>query len=218
MRIRIRTLRLVAIISLSVVIGVDIQPAESQTLYAIHGKRGVVTFTSRKPAAGVKYRTIVAKRPRSSIFIRAQGSIGRPVKSAYDGMIKQVAMAHDLDPALVKAVVHAESSFNPFATSHKGAMGLMQLMPATAERFGVKNAYHPEENLKGGAKYLKMLLERYSGDLRLALAAYNAGENVVDRLRAVPPYSETQGYVRRVQGFLKVYRCAETTGNDNCRA
>ena len=95
-------------------------------------------------------------------------------------------------------------------------MGLMQLMPKTAFRFGVRNAYEPTQNVMGGAKYLKWLVARYNGDLRLALAAYNAGEGAVDQIRAIPPYSETQSYVRKVLSALEVYRCADS-GNQSCK-
>lgn len=188
----------------------------AEPLYVVKSSRGVVTFTSRKPSKGVGYTTFSSKRPKYSRFITIRGSLPRAVKSDYDALIKRVANDHLLEPALVKAVVHAESGFNPYATSHKGAMGLMQLMPGTAERFGVENAYHPEENVQGGVKYLRLLVDRYQGNLRLVLAAYNAGERVVDRLQEVPPYKETQVYVGRVLKYLKVYRCADA-GQTNCK-
>ena len=116
-----------------------------------------------------------------------------------------MAQVHRLNPALAKAVVHVESAFRSKARSPKGAMGLMQLMPATARRFGVNDPYHPQQNLRGGMKYLRFLLDRYRGDLRLALSAYNAGEGAVDRFGGVPPYRETQEYVRRVMRMYRQY-------------
>ncbi len=197
------------------------EQAWGEGLYKVYGSRGSITFTSVKPRGKTRYETVRLPNPKYSSILSHSGYLPRPVKSEYDFMISEVADEHSLEPALVKAVVHAESSFNPFATSHKGAMGLMQLMPQTAKRFGVKNAYHPLDNLSAGARYLKWLLERYNGNLRLALAAYNAGEGVVDRLREVPPYAETQGYVRKVLSFVELYRCTQIgkveTVKDGCR-
>ena len=139
------------------------------------------------------------------------------MRSKYDGLIRNVAKAHQVEPAIVKAVVHVESTFNPRATSPKGAMGLMQLMPTTAKRFGVKNAYLPRANVRGGVKYLKFLLKRYRGNIKLALAAYNAGEGAVDRVGAIPPYRETQSYVRKVLKMIKIYRCMDL-GKKHCGA
>jgi len=118
----------------------------------------------------------------------------------FAGEIAAAAERHDLNPRLVAAVVGAESAFQARAVSHKGARGLMQLMPATALRFGVApgELFEPERNLEAGARYLRWLIDRYDGALHLALAAYNAGEGAVDRYRGVPPYRETRRYVLRV--------------------
>lgn len=120
------------------------------------------------------------------------------VPAAVDELIAELAPRFSLDPKLVRAVVAAESNFNPRAQSHKGAQGLMQLIPATATRFGVKNVWDPKENLVGGMRYLASLLAYYRGDLTRVLAAYNAGEVAVDRYRGIPPYAETRVYVARV--------------------
>ena len=109
-----------------------------------------------------------------------------------------MAPRFDLDPALVLEVVRAESNFDPRARSHKGALGLMQLIPATARRFGVEDPFEPSQNLRGGMAYLRWLMTRVDGDLRLALAGYNAGEAAVERHRGVPPYAETRAYVGRI--------------------
>ena len=106
----------------------------------------------------------------------------------------------------MRAIMHAESAFNPNALSRAGAQGLMQLMPATARRFGVANAYDPTQNIHGGVEYLAWLLKRYNNDLVLAAAGYNAGEGAVDRHKGVPPYSETQRYVQRVAVLAERYR------------
>jgi len=112
--------------------------------------------------------------------------------------LRNAAEQNRLDPALMQAVVCAESGGNPAAASPKGAQGLMQLMPATARRLGVQNTFDVKANLDGGARYLRFLLERYSGDLPRSLAAYNAGENAVDASGGIPPYAETQAYVRKI--------------------
>src|SRR5690606_11256539 len=111
-----------------------------------------------------------------------------------------------VEEAVVRAIMHAESAFNPNALSRAGAQGLMQLMPATARRFGVVNAYDPSQNIQGGVEYLAWLLKRFNGDLTLAAAGYNAGEGAVDRHKGVPPYSETQRYVQRVAVLAERYR------------
>jgi hypothetical protein len=117
-------------------------------------------------------------------------------------LVREAAERHNVDPALVRAVIETESNWNPAATSRKGAVGLMQLIPTTAQRFGVNDAYNPQQNVDAGVRYLKTLLERYNGNLDLALAAYNAGEGAVDRAHGVPSYRETKNYVQKVQnGF-----------------
>lgn len=115
-----------------------------------------------------------------------------------DRIVREAAERHKLDPALVKAVVNTESGWNPRAISNKGAVGLMQLIPGTAHRFGVRNLLDPAQNVEGGASYLKSLLDRYNGDLTKSLAAYNAGEGAVDGSGGVPAYAETQRYVQKV--------------------
>ena len=114
-------------------------------------------------------------------------------------LVSDAAERHQVDPALVRAVIETESNWNPAAVSRKGALGLMQLIPTTAQRFGANNALSPKQNVDAGVKYLKTLLERYNGNLDLALAAYNAGEGAVDRAHGVPAFRETRNYVQKVQ-------------------
>lgn len=121
-------------------------------------------------------------------------------------LVRELAPYYALDPRLVLALVEAESSFDPNARSHKNAQGLMQLIPATAERFGVRDVWDPEQNLRGGMAYLRWLLDRFDGDLELALAGYNAGEGAVERHGGIPPYRETRAYVARIVGRLQASR------------
>ena len=124
----------------------------------------------------------------------------------YAATISAAAQRYALDPALLKAVIHAESGFDPFAVSKAGAQGLMQIMPATAERLALADPFHPGNNVLSGSKLLRRLLDRYQQDETLALAAYNAGENAVEEYQGVPPYAETQEYVHKVRNFKTQYR------------
>lgn len=120
-------------------------------------------------------------------------------------MISRFSREYRLHPALIRAVIKAESDFDPRAVSRAGAIGLMQLMPQTAVRLDVRDLYNPEDNIGGGTKYLRQLLDRFRGDLPLALAAYNAGEHVVDRYRTIPPINETRRYVRKVLRYYRIF-------------
>lgn len=141
-----------------------------------------------------------AKRPSSSRSgLRARAS-------EYDSLIVTKARQLGLEPALLKAIIHIESAFDATAVSPKGATGLMQLMPDTAKRYGVTDRFNPVQSLEGGGKYMRDLLLMFNYDTRLALAAYNAGENAVTRYQGVPPYQETQEYVELVLRMLDLYR------------
>ena len=119
-------------------------------------------------------------------------------RNQYATEIREIASRHRVDPTLVESVIRAESAFNPTAVSRTGARGLMQLMPKTAMALGVRDSFNPRENIDGGVRHLRYLLDRYPGNLPLAVAAYNAGEGAVDAYRGIPPYAETQQYVQRV--------------------
>lgn len=124
--------------------------------------------------------------------------------AAYEHIIREAAAANELEPEFLRAVISVESAFNPRAVSRAGARGLMQLMPQTAKRFGVRDSFDPRQNIHGGARYLRVLVERFANDMELVVAAYNAGENAVERYgRSIPPYRETRQYVPRV---LNLYR------------
>jgi len=130
-----------------------------------------------------------------------------------DEAVAQIAKRHDLPPQLIHSVIKVESNYNPHAISNKGALGLMQLIPSTARRFGVSDAFNPVQNIEGGAKYLRYLLDLYGGDYPLALAAYNAGEGAVTKYGGVPPYAETQNYVISVgRQFQQAKKAADAKG------
>ena len=169
---------------------------------------GVVHYTNRRPAgqrAEVLFsymETCYACAVSSSVDFN---SVGLNL-TAYVDEVRAAAALHGVEEAFVRAVIHAESAFNLKALSNKGAQGLMQLMPATAERFGVTDPFSARDNIHGGTAYLAWLLKRFDGDFRLAAAGYNAGEGAVDRFSGVPPYAETQVFVERVGILLERYR------------
>jgi len=125
--------------------------------------------------------------------------------NGYDRLIHRMARTHQVEPALIKAVMHVESAFNPHAVSDKGAQGLMQVMPETGQRYGADDLFDPVQNVRAGVMYLKDLQRMFKNNTRLVLAAYNAGENAVLRYRGVPPYDETRGYVVKVAKMQRHY-------------
>lgn len=127
------------------------------------------------------------------------------VRTRFDALIESVARRHGVDPALVKAIVQAESAFDPNAVSRSGARGLMQVLPETASRFSVENLLDPHQNLKAGVQYLKHLIDLFDGNVTMAVAAYNAGPSRVRRYRGVPPFSETRNYLTKVMGLRFAY-------------
>ena len=178
-------------------------------------KDGVRHYTSAKPkGAGsvASVRTIKYSFIETCFACGAAPGVNfgtlRLNTSAYQAEIAAAAREFGVEEAIVRAIIHAESSYNPMALSHAGAQGLMQLMPATARRFGVTNSYDASQNIRGGVQYLSWLLKRFNGNLTLAAAGYNAGEGAVDRHGGVPPYQETQRYVVRVGVLADRYRGA----------
>ena len=161
--------------------------------YSYVDQKGVHHYTNIPPTDKkykLKWRTKKAS-------VKPNGIYNYP--KSYEKDILRAAKQHDVDPDLVKAVIKVESNFNSSAISRKGAMGIMQLMPDTAEGYSVDNPFNPKENIDGGTKYLKKLIEMFGGDLKLALAAYNAGENAVIKYGfRIPPYNETIDYVEKV--------------------
>jgi soluble lytic murein transglycosylase-like protein len=187
-----------------------VAPLRAQITSAVdeHGKRLFVNADSPKPRHGSTISFPRAASPAapelsaSNLSEVRAGSSANDTLGATDGkldrIVRDAAARHNMDPALVKAVISTESGWNSQAVSRKGAVGLMQLIPGTAQRFGVGNPFDPAQNVEGGTTYLKSLLDRYNNDLPKTLAAYNAGEGAVDRSGGVPRYPETQRYVQKV--------------------
>jgi hypothetical protein len=151
------------------------------------------------------HRAFIPPRARALRFFRRPPTSHAPIEAAFDELILSTARSFGVDPALVKAVMAAESNFEKSAVSRVGAQGLMQLMPTTAREMGVVSPFVPSDNIRGGVRYLSEMLDRY-GDVKFALAAYNAGPRAVDRHGGIPPYPETRAYVKRVLGFYREYQ------------
>ncbi|HEX5130125.1 MAG TPA: lytic transglycosylase domain-containing protein [Usitatibacter sp.] len=181
-------------------------------IYMFKDERGVVHFTNI-PNGDKRYK-MVRKEESTSDYTRAAGMPQYVLPTAelirqYSAIIESAAKAHGVETALVHAVITAESGYNPRAVSRAGAQGIMQLMPDTARRFGVRNSFDAVQNIQGGVKYLRELLTMFNGNRELALAAYNAGENAVIRAgNRIPPYAETMHYVPKVLGFYRKFQTA----------
>ena len=161
----------------------------------LHGGRGPV---STQPFFMEPFRLEALS---SSLELRRQ----------FEGIVRSASYRYDVDPYLVLGMIRVESNFNAYAVSHKGAKGLMQLMPGTARLHKVDNVYDPVQNIYGGVRHFRILLDRFDGNVQLALAAYNAGAGAVAKYNRIPPYRETRNYVRRVMGYYQIYRNSEMT-------
>jgi len=159
-----------------------------------------------KDKEGVWHFTTVKKDARYRLYLRTPEKKPSEYIKQYEGIIEQATRRFKVDPSLIKAVIKAESDFDHRAVSQKGAKGLMQLMPQTSDAMEVSNPFNPEENIFGGTHYLSLLLERFKNDKNLALAAYNAGPEVVESYGGVPPYSETRTFVKRVLDYYEKFR------------
>lgn len=169
----------------------------SAQIYTWRDSSGTLVLSATKPDTGIPVETYAVPGTAKTGFRSTQPAMGQKI-SAFDAIIEEHSARHGISADLVRAVIQAESAFDPMARSHKGAMGLMQLMPATAAELGVQNPYDAYENIGGGVAYLKSLLDRYDGNEELALAAYNAGPAAVEKYGAVPPYKETRNYVAKI--------------------
>lgn len=167
-------------------------------IYMYIDASGVMHFTNTPTSNEHEYK----------IYIKERTSVSGNFHSTdkYDHFISDAAEQTGVDSRLLKAMIKAESDFNPRAVSRKGAMGLMQIMPENFKMLDLKNPFDPWENIKAGARYFQQLYERFNGQLALSLAAYNAGPTVVDRYKNIPPYQETEEYVRRVLRYYRTFR------------
>lgn len=161
-----------------------------------------------KSAAG----TVCGKAPTVAMISSAVDCTLPQETVPFHGIIMQAAGRYEVDPYLVRAIIFAESGFNPKATSKKGARGLMQLMPSTAKALGVSNVYDPKENIDGGVRYFRLLLDRFEGDVQLALAAYNAGSRHVRNYEGVPPFKATRHYIKKVLKFQERFKMQAKSG------
>lgn len=175
-------------------------------VYTYRQQNGVVAFTDKVPARQHSFSVMEFSCYACDPHSRVNWNATRLFTSEYEAQIADAAHRHGVDPALIRALIHAESGFNPNAVSSKGAMGLMQLMPGTAADMGVADPFAVRQNIEGGVKYLAMLLSQYKGNVTLATAAYNAGPGAVAKYGGIPPFAETQTYVRRVKLLHDRYR------------
>jgi soluble lytic murein transglycosylase-like protein len=176
----------------AVLAGAAWAPGAEAESYRLIDSHGVVHLTNAP--TDPRYRGLPVVSGTSTGWLR----MSETSRNQYASDIREIASRHGVDPTLVESVIRAESAFNPTAVSRTGARGLMQLMPKTAVALGVRDSFNPRQNIDGGVRHLRYLLDRYPGNVALAIAAYNAGEAAVDAHRGIPPYAETQQYVQRV--------------------
>lgn len=180
-------------------------PAFAADIYKYEDNEGVLHFTDAPTDRRFKiFMRDIKKDQRLRTNFRLTNCVGNPAE--FEPIINSCALEYGVDKSLVKAVIHAESGYDPNAVSSKGASGLMQLMPKTAESLKVSNSFDPKQNIRGGVRYLKFLLDTFKGDVSLALAAYNAGLSRVAQYGGIPPYVETRNYVDKVLQYRKSYQ------------
>ena len=188
------------------------KPPRTGAVYRVVQKNGTVLYTNiaalAQGRASKRLFTYIIECYACDVHSRIDWNTVPLQLAAFGDDIRAAAKSTGVDVALLRAIIHAESGFNPRALSYKGAQGLMQLMPGTASDLGVGDAFDPAQNISGGARYLAMLLRDYHGDMNLAAAAYNAGEGAVAKYRGVPPYAQTEVYVKRVALLYQRYRKA----------
>lgn len=198
--------------------------ASQEEIYKFMDSKGVLILSTTPPSKRAAKSNKDKQSPQRTPSVNSTGN--RPNSTStinadtQDNILKYVrtyAKQHRVDSRLVEAVIKVESNFNPLAISPVGAQGLMQLIPATAHRFGVADPFDIEENIRGGVTYIAWLLNRFNNDVRLAVAGYNAGEGAVERHRGVPPYRETRGYVKNVLGHYR-HLCANPRATDRVAA
>ena len=170
----------------------------SSDIYRYIDENGVMHFTNAPTASSREFKLFMKEGPQSSL--------SRNYRKKYDDLISKASERYGISFPLLKAIIKAESDFDPKAVSKKGAMGLMQIMPKNFKLLGLKDPFDPTQNINAGARYFRQLYDRFDGKLALSLAAYNAGPKAVDRYKTIPPYEETEEYVRRVLKFYYNYK------------
>jgi soluble lytic murein transglycosylase-like protein len=198
-----RGARAIAAVVLAAVLGAGL-PARAD-IYRYEDKDGVIHFSNVSKRGKLYARDKGARKPAA-----APSATSSKTPSDYDEFIREAAALYQIPEALVRAVIRVESNFDPRAISRANAQGLMQLIPATAERMLVTDPFDARQNVLGGTRYLRVLANLFNGNLQLTIAAYNAGENAVIRYGGIPPYEETQAYVTRVLSFYNLYRQPQT--------
>ena len=174
-------------------------------IYVYTDSHGVVRFSSKPPPAGVEARIFEGRKSGFSWYRGGKRPPARLFKHRYSTVIHSVAREYGVKTSLIRAVIHVESAFDPAAVSPKGALGLMQIMPFHLQSLGIEDPFEPSQNIQGGVKLLSKLLKQYDGDTKIMLAAYNAGENAVKKFNGIPPFSETQNYIRKVLQLQSLY-------------
>ena len=198
--IRMQPKYLFAIIFSLMLGGTTFVPADlSAEIYSFRDENGVLHFSNAPTSARYRY-----SGPETSM----RASIYYPSSriNAYDDIIREASLNHGMQFELIKAMIHAESNFDPNAISQSGAIGLMQIMPENLNAFGISDPFDPRDNVMGGTRYLRQLMEKYNSDLSLSLAAYNAGPGAVDKYQDIPPFPETENYVEKVLRYYTLYR------------
>ena len=196
-------------------LGPGLATSASADIYSYRDRSGTIVFTNAPAESAIRLaikepaippaRRMLEPYSRERLLAELSRPVPVPVPTTYDALIREIADRYNVEYALVKAVIKAESDFNRLAVSRKGALGLMQLMPATAAQHQVQNVFLPRDNIEGGCRHLRMLLDRYGGNLPLSIAAYNAGTRRVEDAGGVPPIPETREYLARVLRYRLAY-------------